>query len=53
MAVREGSSLDFSVRGLTNPAGEHVEWAHPQVHLNDEIRIRIVDVGQVDEPFKL
>ena len=51
--VPEGAALDFSVRGLTNPAGEHVEWAHPQVHIHDEIRIRIVDVDQVDPPFKL
>jgi hypothetical protein len=49
----EGPALDFSVRDLTSPAAEHVEWAHPEVHLNDEIRIRLVESTLVDEPRKL
>jgi hypothetical protein len=47
------ASLEFTISGLTSPAGDHVRWAEPQVHLDDEIRIRVVETSQADEPQNL
>jgi hypothetical protein len=49
----EAASTEFSVRGLTSPAGEHVRWAEPKVQAGDEIRIRVVDAELADTPRKL
>jgi hypothetical protein len=47
------AAIEFSVRGLTSPAGEHVRWADPKVQVGDEIRIRVINSDRPDAPTKL
>lgn len=46
------AAIEFTVTGLTSPAGENVHWAEPAVKAGDEIRIRVVDTDRVDAPQK-
>jgi hypothetical protein len=49
----DAPSIEFSVGGLTSPAGENVRWAEPSVRAGDEILIRIVDTEFVDTAQKV
>jgi hypothetical protein len=49
----EEGDLFLSVSGLVSPADEHVDWiSQEQLKVDDEVRVRIVETTQPDEPAK-
>jgi len=44
--------VELRVGGLISPTREHVDWVNRDISVGDEIRIRIVDAGLIDEPSK-
>jgi hypothetical protein len=44
--------VELSVGGLISPPREHVDWVDRKVSVGDQILVKIVDAGRVDEPSK-
>jgi hypothetical protein len=42
----------FAVRGLIDSTKQHVKWARRQLHVGDELRIKLVQNAAVDKPRK-
>ncbi len=42
----------FAVGGLIDATKQHLEWAKRELHIGDELRIKVVEKNVVDKPRK-
>jgi hypothetical protein len=42
--------LTLDAGGLTSPTGEHVRWLDHPLEVGDEVRIKVIAGGPVDQP---
>lgn len=43
----------FDVGGLIHSTNQHVKWAGRQLHIGDELRIKLIEKTAVDRPRKV
>ncbi len=50
-ASRRPDSINFCVGGVASDDRNcHVDWATPQIKIGDEIRVRVIDTDEYDQP---
>lgn len=51
--TRKGKgSLSLSVAGFVSPISEHVTWVRQNLHVGDEITVKVVETSSTDKPTK-
>ena len=44
------SHLELYVGGLVSTTGEHLTWVKQNLHLDDELRVKVVEISSPDHP---
>jgi hypothetical protein len=49
--VPDSESLDLHIGGLEAASRQHVRWLEQDIHVGDEILIRVIEIDCVDKPI--